>query len=265
MGFFSSIGSAFKSIGQKIGQGARWVGQKALQGVDYGIQGLKIASDFADKYTLGLDHFIPYYSAIKAGIDISDHLRKMAKGEEKLNLSNIADMGLDTLAGAMSAYGGKAELQGIKGGMKMFKTARATGSSLAEASKIAGGRIIRGYGLHKEQLKQMGQEGLKGVVNVAKAVRKGDPVAIAKVGAGIGAGVGAIEFKKGVDREKSQRRSINPIPTPRILQPPQKPIPQAPSIVPNSKPIPPPPPPPTSLVPRKPFNISETERGSVVN
>ena len=82
MGFFSSIGSAFKSIGKKIGQGARYIGQKSLKGLDYGIQGLKIGTDFADKYTLGLDHFIPYYSAIKAGIDISDHLRKMAKGEE---------------------------------------------------------------------------------------------------------------------------------------------------------------------------------------
>ena len=91
MGFFSSIGSAFKSIGKKIGQGARYIGKKSLQGLDYGIQGLKIGTDFADKYTLGLDHFIPYYSAIKAGIDVSDHLRKMAKGEEKLSLSTGAD------------------------------------------------------------------------------------------------------------------------------------------------------------------------------
>lgn len=235
MGFFSSIGSAFKSIGKKIGQGARYIGKKSLQGLDYGIQGLKIGTDFADKYTLGLDHFIPYYSAIKAGIDVSDHLRKMAKGEEKLSLSTGADIALDVISGAMSYAGGKQELEGLKGGYSMFKGARATGSSIGEASKIAGGRILRGYGVHKEQLRQMGQEGIRGAVNIGKAVRKGDPVAIAKVGAGVGAGVGAVSLNKAVEEDRAKNM---PKQQPRILQKPREPIKQSPSIVPNSKPIP---------------------------
>lgn len=227
----------FKSLGKKISQGARFIGQKALVGLDYGIQGLKKATDLADKYTLGLDHFIPYYSAIKAGIDVSDHLRKIIKGEEKANLSNLVDIGLDVASGAMSLHGGKAELEGLKGGFKMFKTARATGSSLGEASKIAGGRILRGYGLHKEQLRQMGQEGISGAVNIAKAVRKGDPVAIAKTSGAIGAGVGAIEIKKQMDREQKQLQdnqinSQKP-PPPRILQRPKEPVKQAPTIAPR--------------------------------
>lgn len=182
MGFFSSIGNAFKSIGEKTLKGAGYL-------LDKGIQGAKIATDYADKYTLGLDHFIPYYSAIKAGIDIGDHIRKMAKGEEKLNWTNAVDMGLDAVSGAMSAYGGKAELEGLQGGYKMFKGARATGSSLGEASKIAGGRIIRGYGLHKEQLKEAGREGLKGAGNLAKALRKGDPKAVIGSGLAVGSAV----------------------------------------------------------------------------
>lgn len=229
MGFFGSIGKAFKSVGQKIGKGAKYIGQKSLKGLDYGIQGLKIGTDFADKYTLGLDHFIPYYSAIKAGIDISDHLRKMSKGEEKLNWTTAVDIGLDTLSGAMSLHGGKAELEGLQGGYKMFKGARATGSSLTEASRIAGGRVIRGYGFHKEQLRQMGQEGRRGIVNIGKALRKGDPVAVAKVGAGVGAGVGAMEIKDKVDSEERQAN----MPKPRVLVRPPQPIKQAPSIVPN--------------------------------
>ena len=225
MGFFSSIGDTFKSIGQKISSGVRYIGKKSLQGLDYGIQGLKIASDFADKYTLGLDHFIPYYSALKAGIDISDHIRKMAKGEEKLNWTNALSMGLDVGSGLMSAYGGKAELEGIKGGMKMFKTARATGSGLKEAVKIGGGRVLRGYGLHKEQIKQMGQEGLRGVVNISKGVRKGNPKSIAKLGLATGVLAGSITAKVKADDESNDdmRRSniTQSKPQPRILQKPQ--------------------------------------------
>jgi hypothetical protein len=225
----------FKSIGKKISQGARFIGKKALVGLDYGIQGLKKATDLADKYTLGLDHFIPYYSAIKAGIDVSDDIRKIIKGEEKFNVSSLVNMGLDVASGAMSLHGGKAELEGIQGGYKMFKRARMTGSGLKEATKIAGGRILRGYGLHKEQLRQMGQEGISGAVNIAKAVRKGDPVAIAKTSAGIGAGVGAIEVKKQMDREKAQEQMKNNVkpPTPRILQRPKQPVKQAPTIAPK--------------------------------
>lgn len=234
MGFFGSIGSAFKSIGKKISHGARFIGQKTLQGIDYGIQGAKIATDFADKYTLGLDHFIPYYSAIKAGIDISDHLRKMAKGQEKLSWSSAVDMGIDVASGALSAYGGKAELEGLKGGYKMFKGARATGSSIREATKIGGGRILRGYGIHKEQLKQMGREGITGIGNLAKAVRKGNPRAIAQVGVGVGATAGAVEINNKVNEE--QRRSITN-PPPRISQPQPPKINNAPPVAP--KPLPP--------------------------
>ena len=232
MGFFSSIGSAFKSIGKKIGQGARFIGQKSLQGLDYGIQGLKTATDFADKYTLGLDHFIPYYSALKAGIDISDHLRKMAKGEEKLSFKTALDMGLDVGTGLMSAYGGKAELEGLKGGFKMFKGARATGSGLREAVKIGGGRVLRGYGLHKEQLRQMGQEGVRGAVKLGQSLRRGDPVAIAKATAGAGAIAGASVV---VDKAKQEEQQSSQ-PQPRILQRPKLPVKQSPSIVPNPKP-----------------------------
>lgn len=211
------------------------MGQKALVGLDYGIQGLKKATDIADKYTLGLDHFIPYYSAIKAGIDVSDNIRKIIKGEEKLNATSLINMGLDVAQGAMSLHGGKAELQGLEGGYKMFKRARMTGSSLGEASKIAGGRIIRGYGLHKEQLKQMGSQGIRGVANLAKAVRKGDPVAIAKTAGGISAGVGAVELKKQSNIEIAQEQTNNNSkpPPPRILQRPKEPVKQAPTITPR--------------------------------
>lgn len=228
----------FRALGKKISQGARFIGSKALVGLDYGIQGLKKATDLADKYTLGLDHFIPYYSAIKAGIDVSDDIRKIIKGEEKFNVSTLVNMGLDVASGAMSLHGGKAELEGLKGGYNMFKRARMTGSSLGEASRIAGGRILRGYGLHKEQLRQMGQEGISGAVNIAKAVRKGDPVAIAKTTAGVGAGVGAIEVKKQMDREKAQEQMNNNVntPPPRVLTNRQNKVPITP-------PIPRPPPP----------------------
>ncbi len=229
----------FKSIGQKISKGARFIGKKALVGLDYGIQGLKKATDIADKYTLGLDHFIPYYSAIKAGIDVSDNIRKIIKGEEKLNATSLINMGLDVAQGAMSLHGGKAELQGLEGGYKMFKRARMTGSSLKEASQIAGGRIIRGYGLHKEQLKDMGRQGIRGIANVAKAVRKGDPIAIAKTAGGISAGVGAVELKKQSNIEVAQKQlqdnQINSqkTPPPRILQRPKEPVKQAPTITPR--------------------------------
>ena len=237
MGFFSSIGSAFKSIGKKIGEGARFIGQKSLQGLDYGIQGLKTATDFADKYTLGLDHFIPYYSALKAGIDISDHLRKMAKGEESLSFKTALDMGLDVGSGLMSAYGGKAELEGLKGGLKMFKTARATGSGLREAVKIGGGRVLRGYGLHPEQLKQIGREGARGAVKLGQSLRRGDPGAIAKTALAGGAIAGAsVVVDKAKQEDQQQQQQPIPQPQPRVLVKPKVPIPQAPPLVPKTRP-----------------------------
>jgi hypothetical protein len=227
MGFFNQFKKTFKSLGKKIATGAKYLGKKALVGLDYTIQGLKKGTDLADKYTFGLDHFIPYYSAIKAGIDVSDHIRKMAKGEESLNWTNALDIGMDVVSGAMSLHGGKAELEGLQGGYKMFKGARMTGSSLGEASKIAGGRVLRGYGLHKEQLRQMGKEGITGAVNIAKAVRKGDPVAIAKTGAGIGATGVALGIKSKVDEEKQE----NTKPTPIINNQPQKTLPVPPPVI----------------------------------
>lgn len=200
MGFFSSIGNAFKSIGEKTLKGAGYL-------LDKGIQGAKIATDFADKYTLGLDHFIPYYSAIKAGIDISDHVRKMVKGEESLNWSNVIDMGQDVVFGAMSAYGGKAELEGLKGGYNMFRGARATGSGLKEALKIGGGRAIRGYGLHKEQLKEMGREGLRGAGNLGKMIRKGDPKAV--IGSGLALATGSVALEQGLQGANLKKTTLN--------------------------------------------------------
>ena len=143
-------------------------------------------------------------------------------------------MGLDVAQGAMSLHGGKAELEGLEGGYKMFKRARMTGSGLKEASQIAGGRIIRGYGLHKEQLKQMTGQGIRGIANVAKAVRKGDPIAIAKTAGGISAGVGAIELKKQSNIEIAREANdTSKPPPPRILQRPKEPIKQAPTIAPR--------------------------------
>ena len=232
MGFFSSIGSAFRSIGHKVAKGAEYIGKKSLVGLDKTIQALKYGTDMADKYTFGLDHFIPYYSAIKAGIDVSDHIRKMAKGEEKFNLATGLDIGLDLASGAMSAVGGKAELEGLQGGYKMFKGARATGSGLKEATKIAGGRILRGYGLHSNQLRIMGKEGVSGAVNIAKAVRKGDPVAIAKTAGGLGAVGGAISLKAEADSQaESMKKNANA--PPRITQPQQQT-----NNTPNAKPPP---------------------------
>ena len=245
MGFFNDIGSAFRSIGHKIGQGARYIGQKSLQGLDYGIQGLKTATDFADKYTMGLDHFIPYYTALKAGIDVADRFRKIAKGEEKFGWGTVLDTGLDVGFGAMSAYGGKQELEGLKGGWKMFKGARATGSGMKEAIKIGGSRALRGYGMHKEQLKQMGKEGFRGSVNVAKAMRRGEPSAWVKAAGGVGAIAGGAEVYGKAEKEEEerqpqrqrypQRQPQRQRPQPRVLDPnsqnPQPPK-SRPSIVP---------------------------------
>jgi hypothetical protein len=207
MGFFSDIGNAFKSLGQKTLKGAGYL-------LDKGIQGAKIATDYADKYTLGLDHFIPYYSALKSGIDIGDHIRKMVKGEESLNWSNALEMGIDGITGAMSLHGGKAELEGLKGASTMFSRARATGSSLGEATKIAGGRALRGYGLHKEQLKDMGREGLRGIGSLGRALRKGDPKAV--IGSGLALGSVAV-VNQGIN-EEAQNKSI--VPPPKIVPPP---------------------------------------------
>ena len=225
MGFFDSIGKSFKSIGQKIGTGAQFLGKKALVGLDYTIQGAKIASDFADKYTLGLDHFIPYYSAIKAGIDISDHVRKMIKGEEKLNLSTGLEMTTDLIFGAMGASSAKGELEGIKDSYKIFNEARGSGRSLLQSSKGAGSRLLKGYGVHKDDFKEMATAS-KNTLNMA---RRGNLKAIVKTGA-VASGVGVVGASQVVEEPKQQQTQK---PIPRILQKPVKPISQSRSIVPQ--------------------------------
>ena len=226
MGFFDSIGKSFKSIGQKIGKGAQFIGKKALVGLDYTIQGAKIATDFADKYTLGLDHFIPYYSAIKAGIDISDHVRKMIKGEEKFNLSTGLEMGTDLIFGAMGASSAKGELEGIKDSYKIFNEARGSGRSLLQSSKGAGSRLLKGYGIHKDDFKEMAT-GAKNTLNMA---RRGNLQAIAKTGV-VASGVGVVGASQVVEEPKQQAQAQKPIP--RVLQKPIKPISQSRSIVPQ--------------------------------
>ena len=84
----------------------------------------------------------------------------------------------------------------------------------------------------------MGQEGVRGAINIAKAVRKGDPIAIAKVAGATAGTVGLVDLKKKAnEEEENQRRTITQSqPKPRVLQTKQEPIKQAPSIVPQSSP-----------------------------
>lgn len=152
MGFFDfikrvgqKIGDGIVNVGKKVG-GAVMVGTKILgKGLDYGIQGLKIASDFADKYTLGLDHFIPYYSMIKAGIDVADDVVKLARGEEKLDWSTIGRMGLNVGLGLLSKYTGAYEVRALKGAARTFKSAKAAGMGLKESTSLGARTLARSY------------------------------------------------------------------------------------------------------------------------
>ena len=227
MGIFDSIGKSFKSLGQKIGAGAQFLGKKTLVGLDYTIQGAKIATDFADKYTLGLDHFIPYYSAIKAGIDISDHVRKMIKGEEKFNLSTGLDIGTDLIFGAMGAGSAKGELEGIKDSYKIFNEARGGGQSLLKAGRASGSRVLKGYGIHKDDFKEMATAS-KNTLNMA---RRGNLQAIVKTGAYTSAGavVGAGVIVEPA-KQQSQTQQQQQVQKPRILQPKPKPSIHAPPL-----------------------------------
>jgi hypothetical protein len=201
MSWWNRITKSFKALGRKVGQGAKFIGQKALTGLDYTIQGAKIATDFADKYTLGLDHLIPYYSAIKAGIDISDHVRKMIKHEETLNWDTALDIGMDVGFGALSAYGGREELEGLKSAASLFKGARAGGAGIRAATKVAAPTALKAVGLHPG-------EAIKSSVSIVKAARKGDIVARAKV---VGATVGGTGFITQMARDPSsddERRKI---------------------------------------------------------
>jgi hypothetical protein len=222
MGFFDSIGKSFKSIGQKIGKGAEFIGKKSLVGLDYTIQGAKIATDFADKYTLGLDHFIPYYSAIKAGIDISDHVRKMIKGEEKLNLSTGLEIGTDLIFGAMGASSSaKGELEGIKDSYKIFNEARGSGRSLLQSSKGAGSRLLKGYGIHKDDFKEM-------ATGAKKYIKYGKKRKLTSNRKNCSSGKWSRScWSKSSSRTTKTTSTIAQKPIPRILQKPVKPISQS--------------------------------------
>lgn len=235
MGFFDSFTKPFKSLGKKIVKGASFLGKKALQGLDYTIQGAKIATDALDKYTLGLSGFIPYYGAVKAGIDISDHLRKMAKGEEKLNWETGTDMALSGVLGAFSAGSGAKELKGLKEGMGLFKGVRAGGGTIGQALKAGGGRALKGYGLHKDQLKEMATDIGSGAVGLTRDLLKGKPQAYGTLTALTGAGIAVNEINNKIKEEHNNtRRNANITPLPQNdpvvskpinkLQPPQNPI-----------------------------------------
>jgi len=133
MGFFDAIASLGKkavsgvaSLGSKIGEGIATVGKKVgtgiLTGLDYGIQGAKIATDFADKYTGGLTHFIPYYGAVKAGVDIADRFRKLAKGEEDFNWGFVGDTAMDVISGVGAYKSGAGELKAWRGVKDIWKS-----------------------------------------------------------------------------------------------------------------------------------------------
>ena len=81
----------------------------------------------------------------------------------------------------------------------------------------------------------MGQEGVRGAINIAKGVRKGNPRDIAKVAGATAGVVGLADLKKKAsEEEENQRRTITQSqPKPRVLQTTQEPIKQAPSIVPK--------------------------------
>tara|TARA_R110001632_G_scaffold154773_1_gene272914 strand:- start:4234 stop:5004 length:771 start_codon:yes stop_codon:yes gene_type:complete len=202
MGFFDSFTKPFKSLGRKISQGASFLGKKALKGLDYTIQGAKIATDTLDKYTGGLSGFIPYYGAIKAGIDISDHLRKMAKGEEKLNWTTGADMALSGLLGASGLNSAKAEIAGLKEGYNVLKGV----GSVAGKVRGAGSAVLKGYGLHKNQLKEMVSDLGSGTVGLTKDLLKGKAEAYGTLTALTGAGIGYNELQKKIEQEKSNTR-----------------------------------------------------------
>ena len=120
------IGSGIVNIGTKLGEDVVSVGKKVggaiLTGLDYGIQGAKIATDFADKYTGGLTHFIPYYGAIKAGVDIADRFRMLAKGEKEFDWSFVGDTAMDAISGFGAYKSGAGELKAWRGVKDIWKS-----------------------------------------------------------------------------------------------------------------------------------------------
>lgn len=204
MGFFSSFLKPFKAIGQKISSGASFLGKKALKGLDYTIQGAKILTDGLDKYSGGLSGFIPYYGALKAGVDIADHLRKMAKGEEKLNWTTGTDMLMSAGLGAIGAGSAATEIKGLKDGYNLFKNA----SSLGQGLRTGGSAILKGYGLHSDNLKASVAELGDGAVSLTKDLLKGKASGYGKLTGLIGAGIGINEVNKKIAQESNNSNTF---------------------------------------------------------
>ena len=144
MGFFNNLGkklgSGLSGIGKKLGAGIVDIGKKVATGLDYGIQGLKQGTDLADKYSFGLTNFIPYYGAVKAGINIADRVRKLAKGEEDFDLNFLANTAVDVVSGVSKYRSGAKEFKALK---DVGNILRSSSSNLApvlapQASTLAG-------------------------------------------------------------------------------------------------------------------------------
>jgi hypothetical protein len=171
IGHAVSVGA--KAVGHAVAVGAKAVGKTALKGLDYTIQGLKIASDAIDKVpVLGTAvSFIPYYGAVKAGIDIADEIRKGIKGEQKFDWNMAGRLALDAGIGALSAVGGASEVRAYKAGVKAFKGARNIGEGIGQATKEGVKGIVSESPLLRVGLRAGKKIGTKAISTGAKAVR----------------------------------------------------------------------------------------------
>ena len=140
-----SFGSFFKSLGQKIVSGVSYVGKKLGDAVSVGVKSLKFITDKADQYTFGLTSFIPYYGLVKAGIDIADDVVKLARGEEKFDLSTLGRMAGNVALGAISKYTGAYEVRALKGAARTFKSAKAAGMGVKESTSLGARTLARSY------------------------------------------------------------------------------------------------------------------------
>ena len=140
-----SFGSFFKSLGQKIGSGISYLGKKVGNAISVGVKGLKYITDKADQYSFGLTSFIPYYGLVKAGIDVADDVVKLARGEEKFDLSTLGRMAGNVALGAISKYTGAYEVRALKGAVRTFKSARTAGMGLKSATSLGARTLGRAY------------------------------------------------------------------------------------------------------------------------
>lgn len=166
MGFFNF----FKGLGQKISSAASSVGKKFEdfgRNVAYGvkdtfssfdkfkknigeavnveIKGAKFLTDKLDKYTGGIDYFVPYYSLVKAGIDASDTIRQVATGEQKFGWNTIGALGLDAVSAAISKVSAPYEIRALKGASRTFRSARAAGMGVRQSVKQGSTALARSY------------------------------------------------------------------------------------------------------------------------